>query len=144
MIHVAALCIGLGVWPEPLYDLLPAPVEYVPYTAYHVVEMLQLLLFSGLAFFVMLPLMRRTLTISLDVDWIYRRLGPILVGACITAFDKTKAAMAAHAQRQMDRAIAYVERHHGPEGYFARTWPTGSMVALVAMVLVASLAFYLA
>ncbi len=33
----------------------------------------QLLLFSGLAFFVMLPVMKRTLTITLDFDWFYRR-----------------------------------------------------------------------
>jgi multicomponent Na+:H+ antiporter subunit D len=144
MILFAAFCIGLGIWPEPLYDLLPAPVEYVPYTAYHVVEMLQLLLFSGLAFFVLLPLMRRTLTISLDVDWLYRRLGPILAGACMAAFDRTRMALASRARRQMDRAAGFVQHHHGPEGYFARTWPTGSMVALVALVLAASLAFYLA
>ena len=55
------------------------PVDYVPYTGAHVVTQLQLLLFSGLAFFVMLPLMQRTLTITLDVDWLYRRLGPMLV-----------------------------------------------------------------
>ena len=35
--------------------------------------MLQLLLFSGLAFFICLPLMKRTLTVSLDVDWFYRK-----------------------------------------------------------------------
>lgn len=144
MILFAAFCIGLGIWPEPLYDLLPAPVEYVPYTAYHVVEMLQLLLFAGLAFFVLLPLMRRTLTISLDVDWFYRRLGPILVRVGTAVFDRSRAGLAARAQRQMDRAVAFVEHHHGPEGYFTRTWPTGSMVALVALVLVASLVFYLA
>ena len=79
MIFFAALCIGLGIWPEPLYMLLPYPVDYVPYTAAHVVNMLQLLMFSGLAFFLMLPLMRRTLTITLDTDWIYRRLGPRIV-----------------------------------------------------------------
>ena len=40
---------------------------------------LQLLLFAGLAFFVMLPMLRRTLTITLDTDWLYRRLAPLLV-----------------------------------------------------------------
>ena len=39
---------------------------------------LQLLLFSGLAFFLMLGWLKRTLTITLDVDWLYRRLGPAL------------------------------------------------------------------
>ena len=36
---------------------------------------LQLLLFSGLAFFLLLGWLKRTLTITLDVDWFYRRLG---------------------------------------------------------------------
>ena len=47
----------------------------MPYTASHVVFYLQLLLFSGLAFFLMLGWLKRTLTITLDVDWLYRRLG---------------------------------------------------------------------
>jgi multicomponent Na+:H+ antiporter subunit D len=29
MIFFAVLCIGLGIWPEPLYALLPYPVDYV-------------------------------------------------------------------------------------------------------------------
>ena len=80
MLLFAALCIGLGIWPEYLYALLPFPVDYTPYTVPHVVNMLQLLLFSGLAFFLLLPMMKRTLTITLDVDWFYRRLGRGLVG----------------------------------------------------------------
>ena len=39
----AVLCVGIGVWPEPLYALLPHPVDYVPYTTAHVVTQLQLL-----------------------------------------------------------------------------------------------------
>ena len=79
MILFSAACIGLGVMPGPLYDILPYPVDYVPYTADHVISQLQLLLFAGLAFFVMLPQLQRTLTISLDGDWFYRRLGASFV-----------------------------------------------------------------
>jgi hypothetical protein len=39
---------------------------------------LQLPLFSGLAFFICLPLMKRTLTVSLDMDWFYRRFLGVL------------------------------------------------------------------
>jgi multicomponent Na+:H+ antiporter subunit D len=78
MIFFAIICILLGVFPNMLYFMLPYEVTYVPYTAAHVVTQLQLLLFSGLAFFVMLPFMKRTLTISLDFDWFYRRLAPII------------------------------------------------------------------
>ena len=74
MLFFSALCIGLGVFYEPLYRLLPYAVDYEPYTGWHVVAQLQLLLFSGLAFFVMLGWLKRTLTITLDGDWLYRVL----------------------------------------------------------------------
>ncbi|MGD1879724.1 MAG: Na(+)/H(+) antiporter subunit D [Kiloniellaceae bacterium] len=78
MVFFAALCILIGVFPQVLYQFLPYPVDYVPYKAAKVVYYLQLLLFSGLAFFLLLPLMKRTLTISLDTDWIWR---VVLAGA---------------------------------------------------------------
>lgn len=71
----AFICILLGVAPGLIYQLLPYPVEYHPYSTYKVLFYLQLLLFSGLAFFVLLPLMKRTVTISLDTDWLWRKLG---------------------------------------------------------------------
>lgn len=74
MILFAMICIGIGIFPGSLYSLLPHSVDYEPYTGAHVLEQLQLLLFSGLAFFIFLPWMKRTLTISLDFDWFYRCL----------------------------------------------------------------------
>jgi len=72
MVFLSLLCILIGVFPNVFYQLLPYPVDYQPYTASKVVFYLQLLLFSGLAFFLLLPLMRRTRTISLDTDWFWR------------------------------------------------------------------------
>ncbi len=84
MILFAFACLALGAFPGWLYRLLPYPVEYAPYTGEHVLAQLQLLLFSGLAFFIMLPWMRRTLTISLDFDWFYRKALPVCAGCCRT------------------------------------------------------------
>ncbi len=71
----AFFCLALGVYPAPLYDLIgPTVNNYNAYSASHVISQLQLLLFSGLAFFVLLPLIKCTLTISLDFDWLYRKL----------------------------------------------------------------------
>lgn len=78
MLLFAFLCIALGVWPEALYRHLPHVVAYEPYTTAHVLTQLQLLFFSGLAFFVLLLQLRRTLTITLDTDWAYRLLLPAL------------------------------------------------------------------
>jgi len=139
MVLFAVLCVGIGIWPGPLYALLPYPVDYVPYTAGHVVFYLQLLLFSGLAFFLMLGWLKRTLTITLDVDWFYRRLGPALARRLDDAADAAWARIKATGElgaRGIGRAIY---RHHGPEGAFARTWPTGSMAFWTMMMLAAYL-----
>ncbi|MEE9386758.1 MAG: Na(+)/H(+) antiporter subunit D [Nannocystaceae bacterium] len=81
MIFFAGLCLLLGVYPQPLYEILPFPAPpgehlYAAYSGAHVVGQLQLLLFAGLAFFVLLPMLKRTLTITLDFDWFYRRFFP--------------------------------------------------------------------
>ena len=88
MVFFAVICILIGVFPGILYAMLPYSVDYEPYTASHTITQLQLLLFSGLAFFVMLPLMKRTLTISLDFDWFYRRLAPLLTTVVFNYFCK--------------------------------------------------------
>ncbi|MFP6699407.1 MAG: Na(+)/H(+) antiporter subunit D [Alphaproteobacteria bacterium] len=138
----AFLCIGLGLNPEPLYAILPYPVDYVPYTTGHVVTMLQLLLFSGLAFFIMLPYMKRTLTITLDFDWLYRKLFKL---AARDAADRTAAAHTAafeDADKRLAQLINRIFRAHGPHGILARTWPTGSMVLWAAALLALSLVVY--
>ncbi|MEE8041459.1 MAG: Na(+)/H(+) antiporter subunit D [Pseudomonadales bacterium] len=139
MIFFAALCIGLGIWPEPLYALLPYPVSYAPYTVPHVVNMFQLLLFSGLAFFLMLPLMKRTLTITLDTDWVYRSLGPMVLSRLTNAVATTQRTLEAAGRRRVSDAIGLVQRHFGPDSAIARTiaraQETGGMVLMVVVVL---------
>ena len=49
--------------------------EYHPYTAYHIFETLQILLFTGLGFFLLLKKLVPEPTISLDMDWFYRKGG---------------------------------------------------------------------
>lgn len=86
---LAFLCIFLGVFPQPLYAILPeaAHYEYHAYTAGHVVGQMQLLMLSALAFFLFLPLLRRTETISLDTDWFYRRGGRLFYRLVDWAFN---------------------------------------------------------
>ncbi len=74
----AFICIFIGIYPEPLYRLLPFPVDYVPYTGAHVVGQLQLLMFGALAFALLIlsgyypPEIK---SLNLDVDWFYRKAG---------------------------------------------------------------------
>lgn len=135
MIFFSILCIGIGVLPGPLYKWLPYRVDYVPYTASHVVFYLQLLLFSGLAFFLMLGWLKRTLTITLDVDWSYRRLGVTLVQSldrsAVTAWD----GLMNVAARSARGILGGLQRYHGPGGILARTWPTGTMAFWATIML---------
>lgn len=142
MIFFAFLCIALGVWYEPLYAMLPYATSYVPYTGAHVLTQTQLLLFSGLAFFVALPYLKRTPTITLDADWLYRRAGPAVValaGALIESFNRG-ASRAARALGSRIAALIYLL--HGPQGSLARTWTTRSMSLWVLVLLLGYLVLY--
>lgn len=76
MAFLSFVCIFLGVYPQPLYDILPfGTVEFQAYTFEHTLNQFQLLMFSALAFFMLLPLLKRTETISIDSDWLYRKGG---------------------------------------------------------------------
>lgn len=138
MLLFAALCIGLGIWYEPLYALLPYSTDYVPYTGGHVVTQLQLLLFSGLAFFVMLPLLRRTLTITLDVDWLYRVPGRAVVFWAGRLISSGLEWLAESRDRGRKRLTSAARRFHAPGAIFSRTWLSGSS-ALWMMVLLLGL-----
>lgn len=144
MVIFAAACIGLGVYPDPLYALLPYPEDADFYKPGKVLFYLQLLLFSGLAFFLMLPLMRRTLTISLDLDWVWRRALPATWAWCaagLTAIrDKARKDLAAARERLGD----WFAEHWGGEGVFARSWPISATALWIAALLAAYvLAYYL-
>ena len=79
MCFLAFLCIFLGVFPQPLYRILPYQEVlgdgFTVYSAESLVTQSQLLVFSGLVFFLFLAWLKRTDTISLDTDWFYRKGG---------------------------------------------------------------------
>jgi multicomponent Na+:H+ antiporter subunit D len=73
MALTAAACILIGVFPALLYQRLPNPVDFVPYTLRHVTSTLGMLSFTALGFFLLLKHLDPVPTISLDTDWFYRR-----------------------------------------------------------------------
>ena len=135
MILFSFLCVFIGVNPRPLYAMLPYPVDYDAYTPGNVLFYLQLLLFSGLAFFLMLPLMKRTLTITLDFDWIWRVALPRIAAWALGAFD---AGAAATKRIRTSRGMVlsdWVQRHFGSDGTFSRSWEIGTTALWVAVLL---------
>ena len=69
----AFFCTLLGVAPGLLYQHLPYAVHWDPYTAPHVIEAVQLLLFTFFAFWVFVPMLHGEPTISMDTDVVYRK-----------------------------------------------------------------------
>ncbi len=71
----AFFCIGIGVFPGLLFELLPYAPTYNPYSFGHIVSALQLLFFAILAFMLLIRFkvypseLRST---NLDFDWFYR------------------------------------------------------------------------
>jgi multicomponent Na+:H+ antiporter subunit D len=141
----SVLCIAIGVYPTFLYDMLPYEVNFVPYTASHVISQLQLLFFSALAFAVLMrsniypPELRST---NLDFDWFYRKPGAYLIKGFGNMIVNAEKGMLSALKKVLFITGTKLHRHHGPEGFLSRTWPTGSMVMWVAFLLGAYLIFY--
>ncbi len=134
----SALCIGIGVLPGLLYSILPYDVTYHSYTVEHVVTQLQLLIFSALAFTVLMrtglypPELKST---NLDSDWFWRR--PVAKAAWGT-LTGVLAGWAALGQRGLSASARIAKglySQHGPTGTLARTRPTGSMAIWMAVLL---------
>lgn len=142
----AFLCIGIGVYPDPLYAILPYTVDYVPYTTVHVITQLQLLMFSALAFtFLMLtglypPELKST---NLDTDWIYRRLLPRAMAWLRHSIAKIDRSGREILLGLVHQVMRFVYKHHGLDGTFARTHPAGTMVFWVVALLGLFLLLYL-
>ena len=141
----AILCVFIGSYPWLLYSLLPFEVNYVPFDRSHVLAQFQLLVFSAAAFAwlkisgIYPPELHAT---NIDVEWFYRRLAPRAVQRVGRLVSST-GDVAARALRGGNKSLMRsVFRHYGPDGTLARTWPTGSMVLWVAVLLAASLVLY--
>ena len=145
MFIAAFLCIAIGVYPWPLYGLLPYTVAFEPYTVSHVLSQAQLLFFSALAFtYLKLTGLYPPEMVGLNVDaeWSYRRLLPRTVKAFRATFGPLDKAVREAAVGGVRQVITWVFRHHGPEGILAATLPAGSMVLWVIVVLAMFLVLY--
>ena len=150
MVIFSALCILIGVFPEYFYQFLPYETDYVAYKAGKVLFYLQLLLFSGLAFFLLLPLMRRTLTISLDIDWFWRVALFHAGNALLRVIAAIAGAVVARVEAILQSLHNLIRRHLGGAennnrpGIFARAWPIGTTALWIAILLSAYvLAYYI-
>ncbi|MBL41254.1 MAG: Na(+)/H(+) antiporter subunit D [Rhodospirillaceae bacterium] len=136
MIIFSAICILIGIFPSVLYSLLPFEVDYVPYTFGHVIAYLQLLLFAGLAFFILLPQMKRTLTISLDTDWLFRVVSLRIINFFSKELKILSDGIKGGTPEQISSFIDHLIKYHGPSGILAKTLPTGRTIFWVIVIFV--------
>jgi multicomponent Na+:H+ antiporter subunit D len=145
MATMAAMCIGIGIFPELLYRVLPYPVDYHPYTATHVITQYQILLFSALAFTFLKvtgiypPELR---SVNLDSDWSYRKVLPTVVRGIAKVGAQIKGGLAPLLRTLADHFHRLVYGLLGPEGVFARTWTTGAIALWAVLILYGFLLLY--
>jgi multicomponent Na+:H+ antiporter subunit D len=133
----AALCLAIGLYPQPLYDLLPHPVAYSAFTGSHLLTQLQLLLFAVAGF---VFLYRRgwypveVPAINLDSDWTYRWLLPRTWwrGAQVATRMRQRALPL---REHIQGGLAVAARPLRLRGWRATAWSTGAMVWWVALLL---------
>lgn len=70
----SVICVVIGIFPKLLYSILPFDMAYTPYTAEHVIFVLQMFLGAFIAFVVYSKhLDAKYYYIVLDTDWFYRK-----------------------------------------------------------------------
>ena len=138
MTIAAVLCIFIGTQPQYLYALLPWEVDYWPYDTTHVLAQLQLLFFSALAF---VWLNKQGLyppelhSINLDMEWFYRKLLPVSAQRSVTFLNRTKTSIMARTKSSFLGAKNTFAQSSLAKFYLAESWPTGSMVFWISIVL---------
>jgi multicomponent Na+:H+ antiporter subunit D len=79
---LAFLCIFMGVYPKILYDMLPYPVTFIPFTLTRVFSITQMFIFSFLGFWLLRKLVRGYPAYVIDTDWLVRMPGNYFLDFC--------------------------------------------------------------
>lgn len=136
----AALCIGIGVYPAALYNLLPGSAidvhhgnhVYNAYTFGHVLTQFELLIFAALAFALLIRMKiypAEIRAVNLDFDWTYRRLIPSSVHGSIRLFTAmfapAKEIVSGHFQDLRERIMSWFtdsSQQKSVESGYAAIW----------------------
>ncbi|MGY8814251.1 MAG: Na(+)/H(+) antiporter subunit D [Gammaproteobacteria bacterium] len=145
MAIAAVLCIAIGSYPTMLYSILPYDAPYSPYDMTHVLTQLQLLAFALLGVVFLHRSGRYPAeipSINLDAEWIYRRMFPAIYNTIRKVITGIFGVIQGIVNIRLTDLLEGLARHHGPKGILARTWPLGSMVMWVAVLLFLYLILY--
>jgi len=128
----------IGLYPRLLYDVLPYTVDYTPYSFAKVLEKSQILLFTALAFWILLDRLHAKAKVSLDIDWLYRGLPSLLRGPSDGATDGSSAVVlqdrATTGTLGMTRRLAR-SLFEPSEGTIIPTWTLGAVILVTSLVI---------
>ena len=134
----ATLCILIGTLPSYLYAILPWEVEFWPYDTTHVLTQLQLLLFAVLAFVWMEKMglhPHEVHAVNIDAEWLYRKLLPATANG-VYNMSRQVGHHAKHSTKvSLKAAINAMRSTRIAQLHLASSWPTGSMVFWIAVIL---------
>lgn len=134
----AVLCILIGSQPQYLYALLPWEVEYWPYNTTHVLSQFQLLMFAALAFVWMEKLglhPHEVPAVNLDVEWLYRKLLPEAVDGIYGSSKRISRRVIYSTKTSLKDVTRTMGATRLARLHLATSWPTGSMVFWIAVIL---------
>ncbi len=100
---LAFLCIFMGVYPKILYDRLPYPVEFVPFTLTRVFSHMQMFIFTFLGFWWLRKFVLGHPTYTLDTDWFPRIGGCLIIWFC----EKPLMAFASYIDRKIMEIVHF-------------------------------------
>ena len=103
---------------------------------------LQLLLFSGPCVLRDAAVPQRTLTITLDTDWVWRKALPAVATRIERMIGAAQAMMGHEARRVSSLALKWVGTHYGVDSRLARTWSTRGMALWVLVLMLGYLVLY--
>jgi multicomponent Na+:H+ antiporter subunit D len=147
---LAAICIGLGLYPDALYQILPYPHEAEEYRKHvfssdHIWFSLQLLLFAALAFVIMMktglypPEIK---SVNLDTDWVYRKALPTIWKRVFQPMFDLYPKLWNGIVQLRDGFLHQVGIIHGPKGSMGEPWTTGTTAMWAAVLLALYLVIY--
>jgi multicomponent Na+:H+ antiporter subunit D len=138
MTIAAVLCVFIGTQPQYLYALLPWKVDYWPYDVTHVLAQLQILFFSALAF---VWLNKKGLyppelhSVNIDVEWLYRKLLPATGRLGFNLLQGTNSMVMSSVQAGWQAFQTAFKANRLSHYHLANSWPTGSMVLWIGVIL---------
>jgi len=121
----AFFCIFIGVYPAWLYGFMPFPVDYNAFTAGHLFWEMQLLLFTGLGFYMLKKYLGGKNKLSIDTDWVYRKFAPSIVFSVAAIVRQTWRSFIATMQRLLGNLWQSMSQTYGSDGPMGQTWSIG-------------------